>query len=369
MKHLHCCVGVQGMAKNHVVIFEARGGSDKGEYGYRQDSMPIVQALQKHGWTAEVVFYDDEHRGEIYRYTIEHAAAYISRINPGNLGDETGYFQMLRELVGQGVEGLPHPDAMIAYGAKSALTRLVDTELVPSDTFAYYDFETFKSQFRRNILMGERVLKQNRGSTGEGIWRVQAMKKPKEASATEEAPLDLPIRCTEAKDNHVEERTLGEFIDFCAQYIGGRNGMLVDMPFLPRIVEGEIRVLMLRRNPVYVVHKKPAQSKDAFSATLFSGAQYTYQKPEEWPELMELLEKNLDGMIEKLGGYAIPLLWTADFMLDGPKGKDKYILGEINASCVGFTTHLELAEQVADEVVGFIEAEDIVNKRWPAYRV
>ena len=357
------------MAKHHVIIFEARGGSDKGPYGYRRDSMPIVQALRARGWTAEIVFYEDAHRGEIYRYTVEQADAYISRINPGNLEDETGYFQMLKELVANGIEGLPHPDAMVAYGAKNALTSLRDTPLVPDDTFAYYDFETFKSSFRKNILLGERVLKQNRGSTGEGIWRVQAIGDVA-GGAGKEAPLNLKVRCTEAKDNHVEERELGEFIDYCAQYLVGHNGMIVDMPFMPRIVEGEIRVLMLRRTPVYVVHKKPAETKDAFSATLFSGAKYTYQKPEEWPGLVRLVEDNLDDMIERLGGYAIPLLWTADFMLDNaPDGSDTFVLGEINASCVGFSTHLELADQVADEVVGFIEAEDIVNKRWPAYRV
>lgn len=365
--HTSAADGERRMSKNHVIIFEARGGSDKGPYGYRIDSMPIVQALKKRSWTAEIVFYEDAHRGEIYRYTLDRAAAYISRINPGNLDDETGYFQMLRELVAQGIEGLPHPDAMIAYGAKNALTKLRQTPLVPDDTYAYYDFETFKSTFRRNVSLGERVLKQNRGSTGEGIWRVQAQR---ELTPGEEAPLDLPIRCTEAKDNHVEERQLGEFIDFCAQYLSGSNGMIVDMPFMPRIVEGEIRVLMLRRNAINIVHKKPAGSKDAFSATLFSGAQYTYQSPEEWPELMRLVEVNMDAMIERLGGYAIPLLWTADFMLDTDEdGEDRYVLGEINASCVGFSTHLEMAEQVADEVVGFIQAEDIVNKRWPAYRV
>jgi len=275
---------------------------------------------------------------------------------------------MLRELVNHGIEGLPHPDAMVAYGAKNALVKLADTELVPSDTFAYYDFETFKGTFRENLAKGTRVLKQNRGSTGEGIWKVKMLD---ERQITEgKADLDAKVLCTEAKDNHQEERSLSDFIDYCAQYLGGRNGMIVDMPFMPRIVEGEIRVLMLRRNPVYVVHKKPAEAEGAFSATLFSGARYTYQKPDEWPELMAMVDKNVDSMIDRLGGYAIPLLWTADFMLDtGPDGKDRYVLGGINASCVGFTTHLELADQVADEVVGFIEAEDIVNKRWPAYRV
>lgn len=355
--------------KNHVIIFEARGGSDKGPYGYRKDSMPIVKALRERSWTGEIVFYSDEHRGEIYQYTCERAAAYISRINPGNLKDETGYFQMLRELVSHGVEGLPHPDAMVAYGAKNALVKLTDSALVPDDTFAYYDFETFKSSFRRHIAAGIRVLKQNRGSTGEGIWRVQLVDHEGLDEAGS-ADLDAKVICTEARDNRSTERSLGDFIDYCAQYLTGQNGMIVDMPYMPRITEGEIRVLMLRRKPVYVVHKKPAAQEGAFSATLFSGAKYTYQGPDEWPELMSLLDENLDAIIERLGGYAIPLLWTADFMLDtAQNGADHYVLGEINASCVGFSTHLDLANQVADEVVGFIEAEDIVNKRWPAYRV
>ena len=357
-----------GQGKKHVVIFEARGGSDKGSYGYRRDSMPIIKALKAKGWSAEIIFYSDETRGEIYRYVIDNAAAYISRINPGNLSDETGYFQMLRELVTQGVEGLPHPDAMIAYGAKNALTKLVDTDLVLEDTYAYYDFETFKSEFRKTLQTGVRVLKQNRGSTGEGIWRVEVIGEVRKTKSG--VPLDTMVRCTEARDNHSEDRKLGDFIDYCAQYLGGQNGMIIDMRFMPRIVEGEIRVLMLRRTPVYVVHKKPAQTEGAFSATLFSGAQYTYQQPEEWPELMEMLEKNIDTMLDKLGGYAIPLIWTADFMLDTlPDGSDTYILGEINASCVGFTTHLELASQVADEVIGLIEADDIVHSRWPAFQV
>ena len=63
--------------KQHVVIFEARGGSDKGEYGYRPDSKPIIDSLSERGWTSEIVFYRDEDRGEIYRHTLERAGAYV----------------------------------------------------------------------------------------------------------------------------------------------------------------------------------------------------------------------------------------------------------------------------------------------------
>jgi hypothetical protein len=61
---------------------------------------------------------------------------------------------------------------MINFGAKSALVELAKTKLVPSDTYAYYDIPTFKKNFPETLSHGERVLKQNRGSTGEGIWRI-----------------------------------------------------------------------------------------------------------------------------------------------------------------------------------------------------
>ncbi|UTW66797.1 Cj0069 family protein [bacterium SCSIO 12643] len=352
--------------KKHVVIFEARGGSDKGKYGFRMDSKPIIDSLKSRGWTAEIIFYSDEDRGEIYRYTTSKADAYISRVNPGNLPSEVGYFQMLKELVANGVEGLPHPDAMVAYGAKNSVEKLKGTDIVPDDVYTYYDFDTLKEKFPKSLLNGVRVIKQNRGSTGEGIWRVEVLGKEKMKGRV---PLDAKLKLTEAKDNHTEEKTLQEFLEFCIQYLEGENGMLLDMPFLERIVEGEIRVLMLRDSVVNIVHKKPAETKDAFSATLFSGAKYRYDKPEQWPDLVKAISKSIPMIQRRLGNYDLPLIWTADFILDTDKktGQDKYILGEINASCVGFTTHLELSENIADEVLALLDAESAVNSKWAAF--
>lgn len=351
--------------KTHVVIFEARGGTDKGEYGYRPDSKPIIDSLTQKGWTSEIIFYRDEDRGEIYRYTCAKAGAYISRVNPGNLPNEVGYFQMLRELVKHGVIGLPHPDAMINYGAKNAVEKLKGTEIVPEDVKCYYDFETFKAEFPASLANGVRVAKQNRGSTGEGIWRVEVL----DANPNGIVSLDQMVKCTEAKDNHVETMPLGEFIDFCVKYLDGEGGMILDMPFLERIKEGEIRVFMLRNSVVNIVHKKPADVPDAFSATLFSGAKYTYETPDKWPELVSIVNKSVPVIQRRLGNYDLPLIWTIDFILDtDPEtGDDKYILGEINASCVGFSTHLELSEDIANEIVRLMEAEAVVNPNWMAF--
>ncbi|MDE5925268.1 MAG: Cj0069 family protein [Helicobacter sp.] len=363
--------------KKNIVFFEAVGGSDKGADGHRKDTMPMVDALKAKGWNAEVVQLTDEalrdssKREEIYKKVRESADGYVSRVNPGNLKEEKLYFDVLRKLCADGLVGMPHPDAMIGYGAKDALTKLADTPLVPSDTYAYYDpaeakrigvtfsdKHDFKKTFPKTLAKGERVLKQNRGSTGEGIWRVR-LESSSDYNKVESLPLDTKIICTEAKDNHTEERKLGEFMDFCEHYLVGDNGMLVDMTFLPRIKEGEIRILMLYKTPVYVVHKKPAEGGDAFSATLFSGAKYRYDEPKDWQTLVDWFLGQLPQIKSKLGNYDLPLIWTADFILDtDEKGADRYILGEINCSCVGFTSPEEfmakIAVMVGDNIVEIV---------------
>lgn len=338
--------------KKNIVFFEVRGGSDKGEDGYRKDTMPMVNALKEKGWGAEVIFFEVGKKDEIYAFVKGNFDGYVSRINPGNLKEENEYFAMLRRLCDDGLVGMSHPDAMTGYGAKDALTKLAGTKLVPQDTYAYYDIATFKQNFPKSLAKGERVLKQNRGSTGEGIWRVRLADEALYGSVLSD---DTAIICTEAKDNHSEQRKLGEFMDFCEQYIVGDNGMLVDMTFLPRIKEGEIRLLMLYDKPVNVVHKKPAEGGDAFSATLFSGAKYRYDKPEQWQSLVDMFLSELPAVRARLGNYDLPLIWTADFILDtDASGADKYVLGEINCSCVGFTSHLELAPEVADNIIKIV---------------
>ena len=338
--------------KKNIVFFEVRGGSDKGEDGYRKDTMPMVNALKEKGWGAEVIFFEVGKKDEIYAFVKGNFDGYVSRINPGNLKEENEYFAMLRRLCDDGLVGMSHPDAMTGYGAKDALTKLAGTKLVPQDTYAYYDIAAFKQNFPKSLAKGERVLKQNRGSTGEGIWRVRLANEALYGSVLSD---ETAIICTEAKDNHSEQRKLGEFMDFCEQYIVGDNGMLVDMTFLPRIKEGEIRLLMLYDKPVNVVHKKPAEGGDAFSATLFSGAKYRYDKPEQWQSLVDMFLSELPAVRARLGNYDLPLIWTADFILDtDASGADKYVLGEINCSCVGFTSHLELAPEVAENIIKIV---------------
>lgn len=365
-----------------VVIFEVEGGNDKTIHGNRVDTRPIIAALQAAGWHAEVVVYRPEWTEKIFDYVSGSFDAYISRVNPGNIpGGEDGYFALLERLADGGLAGFSRPAEMLAYGAKDALVKLNDTALVPADTAAYYDVASFRQAFPISLARGERVLKQNRGSTGEGIWRVQLADESARPAAGEAVADDAQVICTEAVDNHTETHSLAEFMSRCEQYLDGESGMLVDMRFLPRIVEGEIRVLVVGDSPVSVIHKKPAAGGNNFSATLFSGAHYTHNTPEAWPDLLEVFEHYRPVIAERLGGElggTMPLLWTADFILaDGDGGvegaegaenvegaassRDSYVLGEINCSCVGFSSQLEsgIQEKIAAEVISRVEARAV----------
>jgi hypothetical protein len=243
-----------------IVVFESIGGSDKGTDGHRKDTLPIVEAIKKAGWHAEVIKFENDKAEQIYHDVVARFCGYIGRVNPGSLPDnEKTLFEVMRKLSDAGLVGMTHPDSMVNFGAKSALVKLNKTGLVPEDTWVYYEIPEFQKNFPISLSHGVRVLKQNRGSTGEGIWRVEVEDK-RPYKIGDSLPLDTKVKCTEAVDNHVEHRELGEFMKFCEAYIIGDNGMLVDMQFLPRIKEGEVRILMVGAHPIFVVHKKPADS-------------------------------------------------------------------------------------------------------------
>lgn len=344
-----------------VAVFEVEGGSDKWLSGRRKDTMPIVSALRERGVETDILVFRPDWINDLNLHMFGRYDAYISRVNPGNIpGGEAEYFGFLRGLSESGIYGMSHPDDMLRFGAKDVLAKLSDTHLVPDDTAAYYDFESLWTNFPKTLSLGERVLKQNRGSTGEGIWHVQ-VEDGRDFTPGEPLPLDTKIKCTEAVDNHVEHRTLQDFMAMCVQYVIGENGMVVDMKFMPRISEGEIRILLVGEKPVFVVHKKPADEEGAFSATLFSGAKYTYDSPGDprWRPLIDMFLESYPQVQAKLGDFDTPLIWTADFMLDdAPEGGDSYVLGEFNCSCVGFTSHLDqgIQDTIAEEVIARLDA-------------
>lgn len=334
-----------------ITILEVRTGDEKlrDENGYRKDSVPIADALTKLGFEVGIQFYSEENAEALFQDLLK-CVGVISRVNPGNIPEgEAHYLKFLDSLEERGVKVFTSAKTMINYGSKSCLYKLRGTSIVPSDIGYYNNVDELRANFPAFLKTGQRVLKSNRGSQGSGIWLVKLEDPNTEATSLDE----IKVICTEAVDNHEERHTLADFINFCSKYFDDtETGIMVDMRFLPRIVEGEIRILLIGQEPIFVIHKKPQDG--SFSSTLGSGAEYKYQDPSEWPELLKTFYASYELLNERLGSVSYPLIWTADFILDtAENGSDAYILSELNCSCVGFTSLPNkdvIAEKIALEV-------------------
>jgi glutathione synthase/RimK-type ligase-like ATP-grasp enzyme len=342
-----------------VVFFEVEGGTDKGADGHRRDTIPFCNSLIEKNVHAEWAWYKDaDHDALFERY--KDFDGFVPRINPATDGQYEGVtnaetFKFMDRLSKSSL-AMPHLNVMTKMGAKDALVKINDLSVGLEDTYAYYDVESWHANFMKVMDLGHtRVIKQNRGSQGEGIWIVRF-----DDPNTTKCTVDTKLHLMEAYDNHTEVMTAGEFMKFCEQYIEGENGQLIDQRFCPRITEGEVRVLFFYKTPIEVVHKVPAEG--GLSATLASGAKYTSYACDE-PMFKNLLDgfigEDLPKIMPRLGmeNTALPLIWTGDFILGDKdaKGDDTYVIGEFNCSCVGVTQQLHLTPQVADAVITVLD--------------
>ncbi|KAJ8598720.1 hypothetical protein CTAYLR_010228 [Chrysophaeum taylorii] len=342
------------------------GGTDKGPNGHRIDSIPIANGVIKAGGSCEIIkYYHDKH--DEFAARVVNYDALIVRINPGQLsqgtseGTQRRFDDLMNQMVAMGKPVWSSPGVQTKMGAKDALCKIANMKCGLVDTFAYYDAETLETQFKKTMAFQPRVLKQNRGSAGEGIWLCwldgkEYCKNFGDASLEDSDKLKL----MEMNDNHVEYHTVKEFLAFCVdgpdapeagtwhstfpgQYLKGgaeAGGQLVDQRLLPRISEGEVRVLMTGDVCQMIIHKKPEGGLSAVGGN----SAYTYYEPTH-PKYADLLAKlvyDIDhGLMEALGlgGEPLPLLWTCDYIPkdaeDGSPGVTEYVVGEFNCSCVG----------------------------------
>eukprot|EP00501_MAST-03F_sp_TOSAG23-6_P001626 GSMAST32.ASY1.ANO1.1693.1 assembled CDS len=337
------CAVVQFKVNSHP-----NGGTDKGPDGNRIDSIPIANGCIKAGASCDMLLYDaNDHAA--FEAAIQKYNALIVRINPGQLsqgtpdGTQARFDATMRQRVSQGVLVWSSPDVQTKMGAKYALCKIANMGCGLVDTFAYYDAESLAEGFKKTCAFQPRVIKQNRGSAGEGIWLVWLQ--DKDYSKTfGEASLedDDKLKLMEMNDNHVEYHTVKEFLAFCndgPDHPDAAGAQLVDQRLLPRISEGEVRILMVGDTCQMMIHKKPEGGLSAVGGN----SAYTYYKPGDakYAGLLANLKKDVPHMMDALDltGEPLPLLWTADYIPkdaeDGTKGKTEYVVGEFNCSCVG----------------------------------
>merc|ERR1719313_1478601 len=143
------------------------------------------------------------------------------------------------------------------------------------------------------------------------------------------------LKLMEMNDNHVEYHTVKEFLTFCVdgpdapgagtwkstfpgQYLkGGKEagGQLVDQRLLPRIVEGEVRMQMVKDTLFSIIHKKPTAGNMSAVGGI---SDYTFYAPDapEFADFKVKFEEDMPKIMKSMGleNEPLPLLWTADFI-------------------------------------------------------
>jgi hypothetical protein len=240
---------------------------------------------------------------------------------------------LLRDAASQDVWVSTHPDVTEKMGVKEVLyaTRHLGWG---TDMHLYRSIGEFQNALPGRLqAAGPRVIKQNRGNGGQGVWKI-------EASKTDDALTVLEAR----RGSKPFVISLAEFLDRCAPYFAD-GGCIVDQPFQARLPEGMIRCYMGTDRVVGFGHQlikallsPPPEGADSpeaqpgprimYPATAPAFQALRRQMETEWtPQMMQLLG------IER---ERLPIIWDADFLF-GPRtaaGEDSYVLCEINVSSV-----------------------------------
>jgi len=427
---------------------------DKDKHGYRYDSVALTNGLIENGIYAVRVDYKPREHDTFKQYVIEEKFdAILVRINPGQItphSNQERFDDLMEELENKtDILIFGNKASLRNMGSKIALVKIRKLACGLRDTRAYYTKKEMERGLKKGLKVWPRVLKQNRGSTGCGIWLVwlkgkhdrimnmnnkidssdnnndnnetssnnsssasrsgsreeeeeEERKKNDDGEEEFEIGDDTIVVCQEMNDNHIEEHTFKELVAFCAcgknhpdaggnwtsvsdgNYLQQQNddenededkvdkqsqllkgAFVVDQRLLPRISEGEIRMVFVKDELFEIIHKKPV-GENGRSAVAWNN-KTTFYKPEE-PLFRDLTEKFLKNDIQRiarklnLAYNALPLLWTADFIpmdddeeeeeehdeqfekeeqnkkdANNRKTKTRYILGEFNCSCVGLT--------------------------------
>jgi len=303
--------------KMAVVGFTAPGGAamntDKDKTGSRYDSTPIANGVINAGASCDLIDYTpDAH--DAFASSIDGYDGLIVRINPGQLsapgvvaGAQKRFDELMMSFVAKGKPVWSSPAVQTQMGAKDALVKIKDMSCGLPDTYAYYAPEELEAGFKKCCAFQPRVIKQNRGSAGEGIWLVWLMDKPYCKNFGDAILSDNDkLKLMEMNDNHVEYHTVREFLDFCVNGPGGSagtwqstfpgkyleggkaaGGQLVDQRLLPRITEGEVRMQMVKDTLFAIIHKKPTEGN---MSAVGGVSDYTFYEPDA-PEFAELKAK------------------------------------------------------------------------------
>ncbi len=285
---------------------------------------PVFEALAGEGVAGEPAVYCEEAAAE-FREQLLGMDAVLVWVDPISEGRNRSQLDpLLRDVAAQGVWVSAHPEVILKMGVKEVLHRTRDLGW-GTDTQLYASPQDFRARFPVQLADGPRVLKQNRGNGGQGVWKVEL---------SGDGAVDV---LHARRGSEIEHMPLAALMARMEGYFAG-EGRLIDQPFQARLPEGMIRCYLVQDRVVGFGRQlikallPPAAGEPG--PRIMSGADYPPFQP-----LRASMERDwVPAMIRRLDMAAadLPVIWDADFLY-GPKtptGEDTYVLCEINVSAV-----------------------------------
>jgi len=196
----------------------------------------IFESLEALGIQAEPAVYADDMVDEVrdQLLKLDGVLVWVDPISDGL--NRTVLDAMLRDVASKGVWVSTHPNVVLKMGVKEVLFRSKHLGW-GTDTRLYRTVQEFSAEFPQRLQSdGPRVLKQNRGNGGQGVWKVELVSAPVHDEAI--------VRVLHARKGSIPtEMLLGEFMTHCEEYLTD-NGCIIDQPFQLRLPEGMIRCYM-----------------------------------------------------------------------------------------------------------------------------
>ena len=299
----------------------------------------LFAAFAAQGVEAQPAVYNrtqaDELRDQLLK--VDGALVWVNPIEDGQPRDALD--AILREVAAAGVFVSTHPDVIMKLGTKDVL---VDTRDMGwgSDVYRLETLSQLRTELATRLLAGQvRVLKQWRGHSGTGVWRVQ--RAPGEIAF---GPQSL-VRARHAQRGSTEiALTFDQLVALMAPYFDD-GGHMIDQAWQPRLTEGMVRCYLVQDRVVgfglqAVNALYPAREGEARAEAPAPGPRLYH--PPDLPHLQGLKQRlELEWVAElrqTLGVPAdkLPMLWDCDFLLGQPlaTAAERYVLCEINVSSV-----------------------------------
>jgi hypothetical protein len=312
----------------------------------------VFEELAAIGIHAEPAVFDEAFADEVRAQllTVDGVLVWVDPLHEGKT--RAVLDPLLCDVAARGPWVSAHPDVILKMGVKEVLYRTKHLGW-GTDTQLYRSASEFRDAFPKQVrTAGPRVLKQNRGNGGQGVWKVELIGSLPEGAAA--------VRVLHARRGSVpEEITLADFMVRCEAYFAP-DGCIVDQPFQPRLPDGMIRCYMGANKVVGFGHQfikalipPPPEGPDSEAAQ--PGPRIMHPaSAEQFQALRTRMETEWTPQLMAALGIdtaSLPIIWDADFLY-GPRtasGEDTYVLCEVNVSSV-----FAIPDQVPAEIARLV---------------